>query len=36
MWHRRFEALRTYILYEVSSERAEMLRKTINMSKKRL
>jgi hypothetical protein len=30
----RYEALRTYILCEVSSQLPEMLRKTINISKK--
>jgi hypothetical protein len=34
MWYRRCEALSTYILGEVSSQLAEMLRKTINLSKK--
>ena len=34
MWNRRLEALRTYILFEVSSQLAVGLRKTINMSKK--
>jgi hypothetical protein len=32
-WYGRFEALRTYILCEVSSQLAEMLRKTTNTSK---
>ena len=34
MWYRRCEALSTYILGDVSSQLAEMLRKTINLSKK--
>jgi hypothetical protein len=33
MCYRRFKALRTYILYEVSSQLAEMLRKTIYVEK---
>jgi hypothetical protein len=33
-WCLRLEALRTYILYEVSSQLAEMLRKTTNIPKK--